>query len=85
DFNKAAVLAALQQAGATAATVDYFGAGDEGRIEGVYITPDSAAAARVRLAVVERSWDAGARVMTAAAVLRDYGVDDALTELCEAA
>ena len=85
DFNKAAVLAALQQAGATAATVDYFGAGDEGRIEGVYITPDSAAAARVKLAVVERSWDAGARVMTAAAVLRDYGVDDALTELCEAA
>ncbi|PTT81798.1 hypothetical protein DBR42_17630 [Pelomonas sp. HMWF004] len=85
DFNKAAVLAALQQAGATAATVDYFGAGDEGRIEGVYTLPESAASTRVCLAVVERSWDADAKRMTAAAALRDYALDDALRELCDAA
>lgn len=85
DFNKAAILAALRQSGATAATVDYFGAGDEGRIEGVYISSESAASVRVSLAVVERSWDAEAQRMTATAALRDHDLDDALSELCEAA
>lgn len=63
--------------------VDYFGVGDEGCIEGVYIMLDMVVLVCVRLVVVECSWDVGVCVMMVVVVFWDYGVDDVFIELCE--